>query len=273
MSLRDNIKHRMLTNIQSQRSVINTGDRHTVRKIDDDVHTYTNGLNITIAKQGGGKTFWMLRDAIAASVALPETHLIIVATKKASDETVEANIHAAACPILLVSYEGLIEALEVLLASKNTYNGLMRQAVDAGISIQQLPHEVDDVDALFQALQIDDFSRPWLQTIVILDDVGSSRLLRNLDSFVNNRLKLARDDNIIWYLGVHSLNDLSPTIKANADIIAIGRGLTAERLNIIYRQLNSGLDEPEFNDIYRAMDNNGARFLTVDNRAQSLCYD
>ena len=267
------VRTQMLEDLANQRSVINPADRHAVRPIAPDIHSPTNVLNVIIGRPGCGKTFYAMSEAIAISQALPECHLIIVATKKSFDETVLATKDGADCPVLLVSYDELVEILQILLAAKGLYNQIMREAVDAGIAQKQIAHQVDDVEALFQALHITDFSRLWLETVIILDDVGSSRLLRNLDSFINNRLKLTRDDNVIWFLGVHSLNDLSPTVKSNADVVAIGRGLTPERLDIIFRQLNVGVDAKEFAQIYYNLEKNGARFLTCDNRAQSICYD
>jgi hypothetical protein len=263
----------MLDDLANQRSEINPLDRHSVRPIAPDIHSPTNGLNVIIGRPGTGKTFYMMSEAIAISHALPECHLIICATKKSFDETVIATKDGAACPVLLVSYDELVEILQILLAAKGLYNQLMREAVERGIRQDRLADYVEDIDALFTALHITDFSRFWLETVIILDDVGSSRLLRNLDSFLNNRLKLTRDDGCIWFLGCHSLNDLSPAVKSNADVVAVGKGLTPERLDIIFRQLNVGVDAREFAAIYYALEQNGARFLTVDNRAQTLCYD
>ena len=271
--LKQQVKDRMLHAIANHRTTMNPRDRHAIRRIIDDTSLYTNSLNIVMGRQGCGKTFLMFSRAIAISHVLPETHLIICATKKSFDESLEATKSEANVPVLMVPYEELVDTLQVLIEAKKKYNELIRLAVEYNVSQEELIDQVDDVETLFTALHINDFSRCFLQTIVILDDVGSSHLLRNLDSFVNNRLKLTRDDGIIWFLGCHSLNDLSPTVKSNADTVSIAKGLPINRVEIIYRQVNSGVEWEEFMDIYYGIERVGSRFLTVDNRDQTLEYD
>jgi hypothetical protein len=92
-------------------------------------------------------------------------------------------------------------------------------------------HDIDDdVDGiitipeiyqLLETLGIKDFSRDWLETIIILDDVGGSGLFNKETSAFNNWLRLSRDLNIIWFLCLHGIGQLPPTLRQNTATIYI----------------------------------------------------
>jgi hypothetical protein len=59
---------------------------------------------------------------------------------------------------------------------------------------------------------------------------------------------------------------MSPSMKQNTAVVYVFRGLSNERLGVIWRQLNISLDWQEFKGAYRAIScTRGARYLCVDN--------
>jgi hypothetical protein len=124
----------------------------------------------------------------------------------------------------------------------------------------------EEIARMFEALGVEDFHHDWLNTIIVFDDTGFSGLFRNPDSFFNNRLKLCRDDNAIYFLTVHGITQLSPSIKQNTATVFVFKGLSLERLSVIWRQLNIGLDWQEMKGVYWALGHTqGARYICVDN--------
>jgi hypothetical protein len=211
-----------------------------------------------------------MEEAIAVSKAIPETHLIIVFAKKSFDETVEATKHLANCPVIVMTYDQAVDYMTLLLTYKSKYREIKRDAIDKNVSDDEIPDKVNGSDVLMNGLHIHDFRRRWLNTIIILDDIGNSRLFANPDSYFNNCLKLCRDQQIMWYLATHGMAQLSPSIRQNATIIYIGRGLSNERLDIIHRQTNNGIDINDFREAYRRVARSGKRFLVNDNVSQSI---
>jgi hypothetical protein len=123
-----------------------------------------------------------------------------------------------------------------------------------------------EVQRMFEVLAVQDLKYDWLNTIICFDDSGNSGLFKNPDSYFNNRLKLCRDDNAIYFLTIHGIVQLSPSIKQNAATIFVFRGLSSERLSVIWRQMNIPLDWNEFKGAYRAISyTQGARMMVVDN--------
>jgi hypothetical protein len=119
---------------------------------------------------------------------------------------------------------------------------------------------------MLEALAIKDLHHDWLNTIIAFDDSGFSGLFRNNDSYFNNRLKLCRDDNAIYFLTVHGITQLSPSIKQNTATVFVFKGLSSERLGIIWRQLNIPLDWQQFRGAYWGISNTpNARYMVIDN--------
>jgi hypothetical protein len=235
------------------------------------LNTYTNSVSIAVGKQGSGKTYTFMKEVIAISRRIPQTHLIILFSKKAYDPTVEATKNLAACPVIVKPYECAEDFVRLLLIAKSKYDVFRRTAIERNIPIEQIPEHIDGCDTLMEILHINDFERNWLNSIIILDDVGNSKLFYNPDSFMNNNLKLCRDQNIIWMLACHGITQLSPAIKTNSAIVYFGKGLSPERLVHVRRQTNSDMEHDEFQDLYRRMNSDDrAHQLVIDNIASTV---
>jgi hypothetical protein len=131
------------------------------------------------------------------------------------------------------------------------------------VSEDQMPMVIE---AMFERLNIRTLEPPWLNTLIVFDDVGASELFRKSDSYFNQRLKLCRDDNVIYFLTIHGLNQISASIKQNCAMVWIFKGLSRERLTIVWRQCNIPLDWGEMRGAYQMIGKTkNARCMVVDN--------
>jgi hypothetical protein len=202
--------------------------------------------------------------------------MLIFIKKKAYDPTVEyikPLIEATGCRFVEIGYDEAQEFVSMVFHYKSLYNKVKRAIAykHSGKPLAQLEEDLRDatdqeVQRMFEVLAVPDLKNDWLNTIICFDDSGNSGLFRNADSYFNNRLKLCRGDNPIYFLTIHGIVQLSPSIKQNAATIFVFRGLSSERLSVILRQMNIPLDWNEFKGAYRAISyTQGARMMVVDN--------
>jgi hypothetical protein len=194
--------------------------------------------------------------------------------KKAYDPTVEAakNVLAESgtAELITTNYDDAIGFIQQLVKMKSKYNEFIRRAHELGVSRQEIPNHVDNLQALYDVLYITDFSRDWLQTMIIAEDSGDDKFLKN--PFINNCLKLCREQNITWHLTIHGFDQITPNIKQNAAIVYICKGLSDERLNIIYHRTNhGGMERKQFLRMYSTMSQNEhANYMVIDNIQASV---
>jgi hypothetical protein len=116
------------------------------------------------------------------------------------------------------------------------------------------PGQIEELGAvMYGVLNVQNMAHPWLNTIVLFDDASGSQLFKKVDSYLNHRLRLARDDNAIYFLTIHSITSISPLIKQNTAVVYVFAGLSTERQSIIHRQMNMPLDWAEFRGAYQIM--------------------
>ena len=262
------VKQCMIESISEGRQNNKSNQRYTVKRIRPDLNSYYNSLNILTGAQGKGKTFSALSEIITISY-LPETHLIVYVKKKDYDETVESIREMSNVKILDVNYATCQEAIKLIFEAKNEYNRLRREAIDKGYEFDEIDEHIDDKEALqelYDTLHINDFSRPWLNTIILFDDGGNSGLFARKDGYFNNIFKLLRDVNAIIYITIHGMTQLLPSIKENSAVVYIGKGLSHDRLAIIHRQTNNPIEYREFIYYYDRMNRDPSKHvLVVDN--------
>jgi hypothetical protein len=172
-----------------------------------------------------------------------------------------------------MGYEDAEAFVQMIFHYKRLYNKVKRAIAykNSGQDLEQFDEDLTDasdeeVVKMMQRLAIQDLRQDWLNTIIVFDDVGNSGLFRKPDSYFNNRLKLCRDDNSIYFLTIHGITQMSPPVKQNAAVVFVFKGLSKERLGIIWRQLNISLDWQQMQGVYYAISHtNGARYIVIDN--------
>jgi hypothetical protein len=190
-------------------------------------------------------------------------------------ENIRELITKTGCRVDEVQYEEAEEYIHRLFAFKALYNSI-RRARDHGNGEWDVPKEfgqltTDQLEELggvmFDILNVHDFQLPWLNTLILFDDASGSQLFKGVDSYLNNRLRLARDDNAVYFLTIHSITSISPLIKQNTAIVYVFSGLSSERQSIIHRQMNIPLDWQEFRGAYQMLSRMGGigHCLVCDN--------
>jgi hypothetical protein len=266
MSLKYAVKSHMLQTLRSIQPTARDGT--SVYKPIAELNTYENSVNIYIGPQGKRKTSAALIESIALTIK-PEVHLIVVIMKKAYDPTVEAAknvlIESGTAQLVTIDYETAIDYIKQLVKMKAVYNEFIRKAHSLGVTRDDIPNHVENLQVLYDTLYVTDFSRDWLQTMIIAEDSGDDKFLKN--PFINNCLKLCREQNITWHLTIHGFDQITPNIKQNAAVVSICKGLSDERLNIIYHRTNhGGMDRKQFLRMYNMMNqNDNANYLVIDN--------
>jgi hypothetical protein len=267
------VKYAMLNSIAKAKRDYRPNARSDVVKIPQ-TNSYTNSINITIAGQGSGKTFLALNEAIAIAHTMTETHLIVLFSKKEYDETVEGSKQLSPIPIVVVPYDEALQFMAELFQAKNMYRRLHREVYDFENGGEDEIIDDQELDNMCDVLGIKDLGREWLQTIVTLDDVGGSGLFNKESSAFNNWLRLSRDLNIIWFLNLHSITQLPPSIRSNASIIYVSKNNSNERMSIIHRTTNNSIYWDTFKDaIVNLRQNPNYRWLCIDNIQGTIFYE
>jgi hypothetical protein len=172
-------------------------------------------------------------------------------------------------PIVDVGYDQAVDTIKNIFEFKAYYNKLRRDAVERGMLPEHIPEHIEDKEALrqlYDVLCIEDFSRPWLNTLILFDDGGNSGLFTKKDGYFNNVFKLLRDVNAIVYITIHGMTQLLPSIKENSAVVYIGKGLSPDRLAIIHYQTNNPVEYKSFVECYRSMNADPSKHvMIVDN--------
>jgi hypothetical protein len=272
------VRDMLLGKIEEGKHIDSANTRHDVRKIHPDFHTYTKSVNISTGYQGAGKTFKALEEALSVVLYTTNTTHLIFIHKKHYDPTfqnVKELFELQGCMVIELTYDEAEKFVMAFLNAKYIYN-IVRRVINEREHSREIPYDRDimslsdeDVEGALDMLGLADFrTYDWLNTIIMFDDVGNSQQFKNPDSYFNNRLKLCRDDNVIYYLTIHGITQLSPSIKANTAVVYVFKGLSQERLGVIYRQLNLPIEFGIFKGQYSLLGKiAGARCLVVDNIA------
>jgi hypothetical protein len=232
----------MLKAISTAATTYKGNERHEVRKIGSDLHSYYNSVNPLTGAQGGGKTFAALAECLSICRQTNNTNLLIFIRKKSFDPTIESIkslIEQEDCAVKEIEYEDAMNYVNYIFNFKKLYNAI-RRAMDTktpidipreflntefGQTEEQARELLTDSDLeelvpiMLRELNVSGFDSPWLNTLIIFDDASGSKLFKNTDSYFSNQLRLARDNNSVWFITVHALTSISPIIKQNCACI------------------------------------------------------
>ena len=180
-----------------------------------------------------------------------------------------------------VEYSNAEEVVQMVIAFKKLYNALKRAiAQESNI---QLPVEFKGVPTdkiqelailMLDVLNVSDLSLDWINTLVLFDDVGNSELFKKPDSYFNQQLKILRDNNCIFYLTLHGIGQISPSIKQNTAVVYAFKNLPHSRRRYVWFNTNIGLEYKEFMRLYDMLSKApDARYLCCDNLVGSAVIE
>ena len=193
--------------------------------------TYTNSISVAVGRQRSGKTRKILKEIIKISNLHKETHMLIYVNKtgQKTDKTFESMKGLIKCPIKYCSQNECEDTLMELIQAKAQYNTIKQQHAET---------EYAEMAAeLFDTLGISDFSRPYLHTLVLLDDIANSAMLTKNTSVMNSLMTQCAHINCSFFLATQFWKGLPTPIKSQVTTIYLYGGFSREQLRYVLRQI------------------------------------
>ena len=217
---------------------------------------YKNSVNILVGKQGSGKTFTCVYEIAKITQLHPETHLLVVFCKDENkeDPTVKALANMINVPIEYVVEDEAEEYVRNLLEAKRLYD----EAVETG-NFENITEETTET------LKINDFSRPYLHTIFLFNDIAKSKLFNRATNYFNQLLPICRHIQVSFFLNVQFWKSLPPEIKANATLVFIFGGFDSRQLYYIFSQVPTAMSVRELIDFYRTLGKHDKLIVDCEN--------
>ena len=246
-------------------------NKHNINKekltpIHDKVHVFYNSVNVLCGRQGSGKTFTSMKESIKISRTSSETHLLIIICKdeNSTDPTVETLKPLLNIPVVYVAEDNAIDYVKNLLLYKRFYDLVKNEHYENKI-------EDDQVKETFDVLHINDWSRKWLHTLILFNDIAKSKLLKRPDGYFNQLFPICRHIQCSFFLNVQFWKSIPTEIKANITTAFIFGGFSKEQLHYIIRQLPVCESFDDIFDVYRRMTKNDK--LIINCEEGSICID
>ena len=223
-------------------------DKEKLERIHPQSYIYRNSVNILVGKQGSGKTFTCAYEIAKISQVHDETHLLLIICKDENkeDPTIRSLSSMINIPVEYVCEEDAERYMKKLLAYKRLYDEIKENGYENHI-------DDDQREELFEVLKISDFSRDYLHTILLFNDIAKSKLFSRATNYFNQLLPICRHIQCSFFLNVQFWKSLPPEIKANATIIIIFGGFDIRQLYYIFSQVPTALSVKEILPEYRAL--------------------
>ena len=205
---------------------------------------YYNSVTIAVGKQRSGKTYSYIREIIKISENEPNAHVLIYVNRTGgeSDQTFEAQKPLIKCPIIYVSHNELPDFMKEFLEYKQLYNNMIKS--------QYKPDQIDDnqLAKLYDVLKINDFNRPVLHTLILLDDAACTSILKSEKSYLHDLMTQCAHINCIFMLAVQFWKSLKPALKEQVSVVVLFGGFSKRDFTYIFSQI--GVEKPE--NLYNA---------------------
>ena len=233
-------------------------DKEKLERIHPQSYCYKNSVNILVGKQGSGKTFTCAYEIAKISQIHNETHLLIIVCKDENkeDPTIRSLSSMINIPIEYVCESDAEHYMRKLLMYKRLYDEIKEKHLENCVDDEQ-------VDELFNVLKISDFSRDYLHTILLFNDIAKSKLFNKATAgpkeraaytnYFNQLLPICRHIQCSFFLNVQFWKSLPPELKANATIIIIFGGFDIRQLYYIFSQVPTAMSVKEILPEYRML--------------------
>ena len=227
--------------------------------------SYTNSISIAVGKQRSGKTRKILKEIIKISKMHKETHMLVYCNKTGghTDKTFESFAKLIKCPIIYVAQDDIEQKLMDIIDYKNKYNKFKKMGLDklyedqtegyqggefsAGMydvdpGPQLTPQQQSDIQEVFSELHINNFNRDYLHTLVLLDDIANSPLLKKPTSYLNSLMTQCAHINMSFFLAVQYWIGLPTSIKSQCAVIYMFGGFSKQQVRYMLQQIS--LEDP-----------------------------
>lgn len=228
---------------------------------------YKNSVNILVGKQGSGKTFTCVYEIAKITQLHPETHLLVVFCKDENkeDPTVKALSNMINVPIEYVVEENAESYVRKLLECKRQYDAI-KSRLDNSWNCPDIALETGETENVdLDTLKINDFSRDYLHTIFLFNDIAKSKLFNRATNYFNQLLPICRHIQCSFFLNVQFWKSLPPEIKANATLVFIFGGFDIRQLYYIFSQVPTAMGVKELIDFYRSLGKHDKLIVDCEN--------
>lgn len=234
-------------------------NKERLTPIHDKVNVFYNSVNVFCGRQGSGKTFTSMKEAIKISRVSPETHLLIVICKDetSTDPTVESLKPLLNIPIVYVAEDEAIDYVKNLLEYKRFYDFIKAEHLENRIVDEQ-------VDEVFEVLHINDWKRKWLHTLMIFNDIAKSKLLKRPDGYFNQLFPICRHIQCSFFLNVQFWKSIQTEIKANITTAFIFGGFSRQQFLYIIHQLPVSVGTDELFNVYKQLSKNEKMIINCE---------
>ena len=197
-------------------------------------NNYANSVNVYVGRPRSGKTYLALHDIISIIRNDDCCHLLVYINEsgESDDDTFNRFEQLIDVPIVFVKYDDCEKFLQELIAYKNVYNKIK----DTKTDVKTIPAEV--VNDLFEKLQIADFNKPYLHTLILTEDATNAKVIKKPDSFINDLLTRCAHTQFSFFILIHYWKALTTNIKANLSTIYIFGGYSRQQLQYMLYQMN-----------------------------------
>lgn len=175
-------------------------------------------------------------------------HLLIYVTKdgEENDRSWQTLKTLIELPIILVSESDAVRCVDELLTAKSLYYRIRNERIKNNI--------VDDQKYdLFNTLQVKNFEKAFLHTIILFDDISNSKLFSSEESYFSQLLRRCRHTNLTFYLLIQGWKGIKPHIKNEITTLYLFPGFNKQQVHYIYNQSASSLDFDDFYECYQKL--------------------
>jgi len=242
-------------------------NKEKLERIHPQSYIYRNSVNILVGKQGSGKTFTCAYEIAKISQLHKETHMLIIVCKDENkeDPTIKSLAPMIDLPVEYVNEDNAVEYMRNLLACKQKYYDI-RGRLRKNIFVP-----ADIINDTLDTLKICDFSREYLHTLVLFNDIAKSKLFNRPTNYFNQLLPICRHIQCSFFLNVQFWKSLPPELKANATTIIIFGGFDVRQLYYIFSQVPTACSVKEILPEYRQLNKHDK--IIVDCETQELYLD
>ncbi len=215
-----------------------------IAEIHPDILTRYNSVNVIVGKQSLGKTVIALEEIIKIGY-MNTHHLLVYITKdgEENDRSWQTLKSLIEIPVIIVSEKDAVACIDEIITAKSLYYKIRRE---------RTKNEIDPVqkEELFDLLQVENFEKKFLHTLILFDDISNSKLFSSEESFFSQLLRRCRHNNLTFYLLIQGWKGIKPHIKNEITTLYLFPGFNKQQLRYIYSQSASNLDFKEFYGIY-----------------------
>jgi hypothetical protein len=221
--------------------------REGLTKIDEDLPSYYNSINVFCGRQGQGKTYSAVVEIANITKANDKTCLVIYVTKEGMpcDDTFEHLKELILCPILYVSEKDAERLVKKTVVAMDVYKGIKDSEEE-----EYIDPEVREY--LFSSLAIDDFSRDFLHVIILFDDFANSPLSKEKGWFASFFATL-RHKGFSVFICIQYWRSIPTQLKSNITMLYLFGGYSKQQLRPILDQVRMREDSRDIDSKYSTM--------------------